>query len=165
MSDLQSDDLVLVKQGEHKGQIGLYVRQCESVPQYHYIRHTPDHRNIIGSFGIHKITPLTIENLRSHDFSQGDLQLWQASVYGLTELSIHSWKFEQAAWGQQLSLHEFQATRTFGPSLKGIKGLYLSKDDGIVASAWMLREQQAERRKQIADLEQQEREMLAGLGS
>jgi hypothetical protein len=183
MSDFQIGDLVVAKSGEHKGQIGLYSYQCESVPQYHYFRPIPGQGNLIGSFGLFKIRSLSIEDLRSHDFSQDNLQLWRTSFGGVTELSICYWKLEQSSGmlergdssegslefsptpttRQKLSLLEGVSTHVFSPNLDGLRQLYLNKDDAIVAFAWMIREQQAELSKQIAALGQKEREVLAGL--
>jgi len=183
MSDYQIGDLV--RCNDKIGVISKFADWAAPENPVAEINQMPDSDRLIScSFDdLHKIAPLTIEDLRSHDFSQGNLQRWRASLEGVTELSIRYWKLEQSGGvyeyenssegrlefsplsnaAQRLTLREQMATHVFSPNLDGLRQLYLSKDDAIVAFAWMIREQQAEHRRSIAKLEQQEREMLAGV--
>lgn len=166
--NLQVDDLVYATKGDYEGQFGLFAGCSHTCPSWIDFRPIPgDPTHIITSSAVRKITPLTIEDLRSHNFTT-PLDAYMAWPDKIEAYSILSWEHVETSFGSNFRMWlRFKGAERDIDSmeiLKSLKNFYFSKDDAIVASAWMLREQQAERRKQIADLEQQEREMLAGLG-
>jgi hypothetical protein len=163
MSDFQIGDLVRCKHDFRP--IGV-VTAFIPVPDDIIIQLRPDSgdRYLIEfpRRDLHKIAPLTIEDLRSHDFS-APLHAYLAWSDKVEECKILAWERSGEHFRLGLRIKGVNRDITGGETFATMKNFYRNKDDAISAMVWKLRERQAEHRRSIAKLEQQEREMLAGV--